>query len=151
MGRLHGKKGMIYLALYPGQAAQPVAFTSEWDITYTPDFSDVTPLTGTQREWLALLDESSGDFTGFYDDATVQAYKAAVDSQPRAFILYPNTGSSAQYYSGTVLVGKFDVTGTIGDAVRFQCSWVAQGDLVFTPGAGVPAGGYTAGYEAAYT
>ncbi len=145
MARLHGKRGLVMLALRPGENAQTLAFMSNWEIDFVPTYFDVTPVAGAvNRLWTAGIEDVSGTFTGFYDDATVQAYKAAVDGVPRSFYLYQN--DLANFWSGSVLVGTFDVSAGIADAVKVSCAWVASSTI--EPGVG-SAGGVIASPAAA--
>lgn len=139
---------MIYLALLPGQAAQPLAFMSDWDISFTPDYADTTLLGSTNHVYTALLDQVSGDFKGFFDDATIQSYKAVMDGQPRNFYLYPDTfDDPSEYYYGSIIIGQFEVSSGIAAAASVQSTWMLNGnDLGFST-----ASGYTGPYLDAYT
>ena len=135
MGRLHGKRGLVMLALQPGENAQTLAFMSNWEIDFVPTYFDVTPIVGAVNHlWQAGIEDVSGTFNGFYDDATVQAYKAAVDGIPRSFYLYPDQANLANAWSGSVIVGTFDVSTGIADAVKVTCAWKASSLVELTGG-----------------
>ncbi len=107
--------------------AEPLPFFATWTLNQVTDKADVTAMGDSNKVYVAGLPDSSGDFAGFYDDATVQTYTAAQDGQPRKFYLYPNTVGSpgtAQYWFGTVLP-DFSVNGGVSGAVQVKASWNA--------------------------
>jgi hypothetical protein len=80
------------------------------------------------KVYVAGLPDASGDFSGFYDDSTVQTYTAAVDGLARKFYLYPNTLTNTQYFWGTILP-DFAVNGAVGGAVEVKASWNAASTI----------------------
>ena len=64
----------------------------------TTDKQDVTAFLDQNKVYVAGLPDASGDFTGFWDDATSQTYVAAVDGLPRNFYLYPNITTDPNAY-----------------------------------------------------
>jgi hypothetical protein len=149
VGRIHGRNGMVYLALgSPGNTngwsttASPLAFVSDWTINFTVAKVDVTALGDTNLVWVAGLPDASGDFTGFFDTATSQTYAAAVDGQPRAFYMYPSlTGGGGadanEYFFGTILP-DFAVAGGVASAVTMKSSWNAASQVQRYPVLGIP-------------
>lgn len=151
MGRIHGRNGMVYMALSTAgganPTASPLAFISDWTINFTVAKVDVTALGDTNLVWVAGLPDASGDFTGFFDTATAQTYAAAIDGQPRAFYMYPTlvaanggpgnaTVSSGEYFFGTILP-DFAVSGGVASAVTMKSSWNAASQVQRYPAAGV--------------
>jgi hypothetical protein len=143
--RIHGRNGLVYLSVHNGDPATPLTYLSSWAASWTPDTSDVTTLADTQHVHVDELPDVTGTFTGFLDDATSQAYIAAVDGLPRSMFLYPDAANMSRYFSGAVLA-DLAVTGNASTASRITVHWVAAG-LVSRTG---PAGTYTATYTATY-
>jgi hypothetical protein len=148
MGRIHGRNGMVYLAIQAAAAAQPLAFIADWTMNFAVAKVDVTALGDTNLVWVAGLPDASGDFTGFMDTATSQTYQASVDGQPRNFYLYPtlvavNGGpgnvnvSVGQYFFGTILP-DFSTSGGVAAAVTMKSTWNAASQVQRYPPAGVP-------------
>jgi hypothetical protein len=119
---------MVYFALAAGGSAQPIAYLSDWSINFTVDTVEVTALGDANKIYVAGLPDASGDFSGFYDDATVQTYTAATDGVARAFYLYPNTSGTGvglgQYWFGSILA-DFSIAGGIAAAVSVKSTWKA--------------------------
>jgi len=129
VARIHGRNGRVYLGVTSGAAATPVAFMSAWTMSNVTDHQEVTAFGDSNKVYVAGLPDASGDFTGFYDDATSQTYQAAVDGLPRNFYLYPNiTADPSQYWFGTVLP-DFSADGAIASAVNAKSSWVAASSI----------------------
>ena len=137
MARIHGKGGMVYMALASGGTAQPVAFMTDWDLNFTVDQPEVTAFGDTNKVYVAGLPDASGDFSGFYDDATRQQYTAARDGVARAMYLYPNLQTDpSMYWFGTVLP-DFAVSGGIAAAISVKSNWKAATAVIkYDPVAG---------------
>ena len=89
-------------------AAVPIASLTQWSIDFSTDKVDATAFGDTNKQYLAGLPDSSGTFSGFYDDAERSAYAAAIDNtanNARRFYLYPDTNSTTKYWFG---LGLFD-------------------------------------------
>ncbi len=130
--RIHGRNGRVYLALASSGTAEPIAFLSDWSISFAVDKQEVTALGDANKVYVAGLPDASGDFSGFYDDATVQTYTAASDGVARKFYLYPNTTGApgtGQYFFGTVLP-DFKVNAGVGAAAQVSSSWNAASPIV---------------------
>lgn len=123
MARIHGRRGRVYLALASGGTAEPVAFLNSWSISFATEKIDTTTFGDDNKVYVAGLPDASGDFAGFYDDATVQTYTAATDGIARKFYLYPST-LNAQYWFGTILP-DMSVNGAVSGAVAISASWNA--------------------------
>lgn len=125
MSRLHGKRGRVYLGVASDTAsAEPIPFFSSWSINQVTEKADVTAFGDANKVYVAGLPDASGQFAGFYDDATLQTYTAAVDGLPRKFYLYPDTNTNTKYWFGTILP-DFSADGSISDAVKVSVSWNA--------------------------
>lgn len=128
MGRLAGRNGRIYLALTSGGTAEPVAFQAAWSINFTTNKIDVTAFGDTNKVTVAGLPEASGQFSGFYDDATVQTYTAATDGLARKFYLYTSTLTNTQYFFGQVNP-DMTIDATVADAIKVSSSWSAASQI----------------------
>jgi hypothetical protein len=128
MARIHGRNGRVYLALTSGGTAEPVAYLNSWSINFATEKVDVTSFGDSNKSYVAGLPDASGDFSGFYDDATVQTYTAALDGQPRKFYLYPSTNANGQYFWGQILP-DFNVNTTVTGAVEITSAWNASGPI----------------------
>jgi hypothetical protein len=125
MGRIHGRRGRIYMGIANDTAtAEPLPFFADWEISFETEKAEVTAMGDNNKVYVAGLPDASGSFSGFYDDATQQTYTAAVDGLPRKFYLYPSTSLSTQYFFGTILP-DIKVNGAVGDAVAVAASWMA--------------------------
>jgi len=109
--------------------AEPLPFFASWSINFATDKAEVTALGDNNKVYVAGLPDASGDFSGFYDDGTVQTYQAAVDGLPRKFYLYPSVLTNTQYFWGTVLP-DFSVDGAVDKAVEVKASWNAASAIV---------------------
>lgn len=125
MARSHGRNGAVYLGATNAAAASPVAFQASWTMSMTVAKQDVTAFGDQNTVYVAGLPDASGDFSGFWDDATGQTYLAATDGLPRNMYLYPNiTADPNAYFFGTVLP-DFEMDGAIGGAVNTKTTWNA--------------------------
>lgn len=124
MSRIHGRNGRVYMNLASGDTAEPVAFLKTWSISFAVEKSDVTAFGDGNKVYVGGLPDASGEFDGFYDDATVQTYTAAVDGVARKFYLYPSTLTNTQYFYGTVLP-DFSASSDVAGAVEISSSWNA--------------------------
>jgi len=129
MARIHGRRGRIYLAVASGGTAEPIPFLASWSINAQSEKAEVTAFGDNNKVYVAGLPDSSGEFSGFYDDATAQTYTAAVDGLPRKFYLYPSTSLNTQYWFGEILP-DFSVNGSVGGAVEVSSSWNASSAII---------------------
>jgi len=129
---------MIYLGATQGAAASPIAYQASWTVNMVTDKQDVTAFGDPVHVYVAGLPDASGDFSGFWDDASSQAYKAATDGLARNFYLYPNlTADPTTYFFGTVIADvSFD--GAIGGPVNVKSTWSAGSQVQrYTPFGGL--------------
>jgi hypothetical protein len=124
LARISGRKGRIYLDIAGGGNASPLPFQAKWSLSAATAQLEVTAMDDSNKVYISDMPDASGDFSGFYDDATAQTYTAAVDGLPRKFYLYPNKDTAGQYFFGTVNV-DFAVNGGVGEAVALQAKWSA--------------------------
>lgn len=128
MARIHGRRGRIYLSVTSGGTAEPIPFLNSWSMNAQAEKADVTAFGDNNKVYVAGLPDASGEFSGFYDDATAQTYTAAVDGLPRKFYLYPSTLLNTQYWFGEILP-DFSVNGAVGGAVEVSSSWNASSEI----------------------
>jgi hypothetical protein len=125
VARRHGRNAQVYVGVTSGAAASPVAFQASWTINMVTEKSEVTAFGDGNKIYVAGLPDASGDFNGFYDDATSQTYIAATDGQPRNFYLYPDTvDDPSMYFFGTILP-DFSTDGAINGPINVKATWNA--------------------------
>lgn len=130
MSRRHGRNGRIYLALASNGTAQPLDFTAKWSFSAVTDKDEVTALGDGNKIYVAGLPDASGDFSGFWDDATAYTYTAASDGVPRPFYLYPDlVNDAAKYWFGTIIV-DYKADGDVAAAIKVAASWVAASKII---------------------
>ena len=128
MARIAGRNGRVYLNLTSGGTAEPVAFLSSWSINFAVDRFEVTAFGDANKVYVAGLPDASGEFSGFYDDATVQTFSAASDGVARKMYLYPSTLTSGQYWFGTVFP-DFSVNAAVDGPAQVSSSWNAASQI----------------------
>jgi len=129
LGRLHGRRGRVYVGIVDDTAtAEPLPFIATWSINFATDKVDVTAMEDTNKVYVAGLPDASGEFAGFYDDATAQTYTAATDGLARKFYLYPNRTVNTKYFFGTILP-DFSVNSGVTAATAISASWNAASTI----------------------
>lgn len=116
------------MGIASGGTAEPVAFLSSWSIEFETDKEEVTAFGDTNKIYVAGLPDASGEFSGFYDDATAQTYTAATDGVARKFYLYPDNTSATKYWWGTVFP-DFKVNAAVDGAAEISSSWNAASSI----------------------
>lgn len=130
MARHHGRNAQVYVAATNAAAASPCAFQASWSLNKTTDKQDVTAFGDSNKTYVAGLPDASGDFSGFWDDATAQTYTAAGDGLSRKFYLYPDlTVSPNAYFFGSILA-DFSVDGSVAGPINFKASWNAAAPIL---------------------
>lgn len=119
MARIHGRAGRLYAGITSAGTAEAIAFLNNWSLDFSVDFVEVTAFGDTIKTYVSGLPDSQGSFSGWYDNATAQLYTAATDGVARKFYLYPDNGSTSQYWFGTMLF-DFSVTGAVDGAVQIS-------------------------------
>ena len=138
MVRRHGRNAQVYVGVTSGAAASPCAFQASWSINMVTDKQDVTAFGDANKVYVAGLPDSSGDFSGFMDDATSQTYIAATDGLARNFYLYPDAVNDPNvYWFGTILP-DFSADGAVAGPVNVKSSWNAASKVQrYTPFGGL--------------
>jgi hypothetical protein len=108
--------------------ASPIPFFSSYTINFSTDKVDVTAFGDDNKVYVAGLPDATGQFAGFYDDATAQTYTAATDGLARKFYLYPDVTTNAKYFFGTILP-DFSMDGSVSDAIKVSASWNAASGI----------------------
>lgn len=129
MARIHGRNGVLYVAVASGGSASEIAYLNKWSIEFSVDDVEVTAFGDTNKTYVAGLPDASGSFGGFYDDASAQLYTAARDGVARKFYLYPNRSTPGQYWHGNGIF-DFSVESGVGDAVTIQGNFKASSDVL---------------------
>jgi hypothetical protein len=129
VARRHARNSRLYMALTSGGTAEPIAFINQWNFDQNTDTAEVTALGDTNKIYVSGLPDASGSLSGWYDDATVQTYTAALDGQPRKFYQYSDiVNDPGQYWFGTILV-DFSLKGGVSDALAFSANWKAASSI----------------------
>lgn len=129
MGRIHGRRGRIYLGIASDSAtAEPLPFIATWQINHSSDKADVTAMGDSNKTYVAGLADASGSFSGFLDTATAQTYTAAIDGLARKFYLYPDLSTNTLYWFGTILV-DMTVDGGVASSVNISSNWNAASTI----------------------
>lgn len=124
MARIAGRSGRLYLNLTSGGTAEPVAFLSNWTLSFSTGKINVTAFGDTSMVYVSSLPDTQGTYTGFYDTATVQTYTAATDGIARKFYLYPDNSNTGQYWFGTAIFDT-SIDGSVDGPVSLSGSFAA--------------------------
>jgi hypothetical protein len=124
MGRIAGRNGRLYAGIASNGTAEPIAYLNKWSVKFATDKIDVTSFGDTTKTYVSGLADAQGDFAGFYDTSTAQLYTAATDGVARKFYLYPDTGTTSQYWFGTAIF-DFNIDGSVDGPVAVSGSWAA--------------------------
>lgn len=125
MARLAGKNGQLYVDLTGSGSAQPVAFIKSFDFSQVQTSYEATAFGDANKTYVVGLPDAQIKFDGYYDDATVQTYTAALDGVARKSYLYPNAkGTPGQYWYGTAFY-DFDVNVSVDDVAKITGTAVA--------------------------
>ena len=125
MARIHGKSGVVYFGIASGAAASPITFLNDWNVNFVLETAEVTAMQDANKIYVAGLPDASGDFAGWYDDATSQTYIGTRDGVARNFYLYPNNVTDPnQYFFGTIFA-DFSVSGGVAKAIGIKSTWKA--------------------------
>ena len=129
MSRHHGRNGAVYVSATNGAAAAPCATQASWTLSKVVAKSDVTAFGDGNLVYVAGLPDASGDFGGFWDDATAQTYTAAGDGHCRTMYLYPDIANSPNVYHFGQILADFAIDGAIAGPVNFKSTWNAAGPI----------------------
>lgn len=138
MARSHGRNAAIYMGVTTAALPSPVTFQAAWTVNMTVAKSDVTAFGDGNMTYVSGLPDSSGDFSGFLDDATSQTYIAATDGLPRSFYLYPNISAQPNLYWFGAILPDLAADGAVGGPVHFKSTWSASSKVQrYTPWGGL--------------
>lgn len=87
-------------------------------------------MTDTNKVVVAGLPDASGEFGGFFDDASNNLYAAATDGLDRAFYLYATSNNTANYWYGRIFVDA-SFNASVDGAVEMTGTWAASGTISF--------------------
>lgn len=133
MARKHGRNSRIYMGIASeSAAAEPLPFLASWDMDQSSDHDEVTALGDRNKEFVGGLPAASGNFSGFYDDATDQTYAAALDGMPRKFYLYPDHTNELRYFHGKILP-DIKIAGGVAGAITVAAKWDAASEIARYP------------------
>lgn len=125
MARRAGRNAGIYVGTTTSAEASPLTFQNKWSMNFEVEKLDVTAFQDRTKAYVAGIADASGEFSGFYDDATNQTLDAALDGLARKFYLYPDTvNKPAQYFFGTIFP-DFSAESGATEAITVSCSWAA--------------------------
>lgn len=128
MSRIHGRNGVIYFDMTGAGSAANLPFQSKWSINFATDTDEVTCFGDANKTYVSGLPDASGEFSGFYDDASKQTYSAATDGVARKFYLYPASGLTTQYWYGNI-IADFKVEAGVSGGAQVSASWKAAGAI----------------------
>lgn len=128
MAKIAGRNAAIYLGTTTSAAASPLTYQNSWSMSFETEKIDVTSFGNTTKEYVAGIADSSGEFSGFYDDASGQTLAAALDGLSRRLYLYPNTNTPTQYFFGTVFP-DMSINADVDGAVEVSASWNAASPI----------------------
>lgn len=129
MARIHGRNGVLYAALTGGGSAENIAFLNSWSLNNTSDKVDVTSFGDSNKTYVAGLPDSSGSYSGFYNDASDGLYDAALDGVARKFYIYPSSSDTGEYFYGTAFF-DFNVESNVDGAVTISGDFAAATDII---------------------
>lgn len=129
MARRAGRNAAIYVGTTTSAEASLLTFQNSWSINFESEKIDVTAFQDRTKAYVAGIADASGEFAGWYDDATNQTLDAALDGLARKFYLYPDTVNKiGQYFFGTIFP-DFSASSNATGAIEVSCSWAAATEI----------------------
>lgn len=129
MARRAGRNAGIYVGTTSVAEASPLTFQNKWSMNFEVEKLDVTAFQDRTKAYVAGIADASGEFSGFYDDATNQTLDAALDGLARKFYLYPDTvNKPLQYFFGTIFP-DFSAESGATESINVSCSWAAATEI----------------------
>ena len=119
MAKIAGRNGALYMNLTSGGTPEPVAYLSQWGVSFTADKIEVTSFGEPNKTYVSGLPDFAGTYTGFYDTATAQTYAAATDGIARKFYVYPDRTIPGTYWWGTAFF-DFSIDTAVDGAVAIS-------------------------------
>lgn len=124
MGKIAGRNAVIYLGATTSAAASPLTYQNTWSIDFSSEKIDVTSFGDQTKTYVTGIADATGEFAGFYDDASPQTYTAAIDGLSRKLYLYPSSLLVTQYFFGTVFA-DMSINAAVAGAVEVSAKWNA--------------------------
>ena len=129
MAKIAGRNAAIYLGTTTSAEASPLSYQNSWSMSFETEKIDVTSFGNTTKEYVAGIADSSGEFSGFYDDSSNQTLTPALDGLSRKLYLYPNTNTPTQYFFGRIFP-DMSVNANVDGAVEMSSSWNAASPVI---------------------
>lgn len=129
MSRIAGRNAAIYVGTTTSAQASPLTYQNSWSMSFEVEKIDVTAFGDTTKAYVAGIADASGEFAGFYDDASGQTLAAALDGLSRKFYLYPNTNTATQYFFGTIFP-DMSLNAAVAGAVEVSSTWAAASPII---------------------
>lgn len=127
MATIHGLNGAVYLQ-GAGAEAEVISEAAEWSIDLDFDLDPDPALGDTWETAVQGIKRWSGSVSGNFDNAAEVPYDAFDAAAIRKFYLYPDRGTTGQYYYGTCWP-KLSVTGGTGGKATFAAALQGDGEL----------------------
>jgi predicted secreted protein len=128
VAKIAGRNAAIYVSTTTSGAATPLTNQNSWSMSFEVEKIDVTSFGNTTKEYVAGIADASGEFSGFYDDASNQTLTAALDGLSRKLYLYPNSNTATQYFFGTIFP-DMSINADVDGAVEVSASWSAASPI----------------------
>jgi predicted secreted protein len=128
VAKIAGRNAAIYVSTTTSAAASPLTNQNSWSMSFEVEKIDVTSFGNTTKEYVAGIADASGEFSGFYDDASNQTLTAALDGLSRKLYLYPNSNTATQYFFGTIFP-DMSINADVDGAVEVSASWSAASPI----------------------
>jgi hypothetical protein len=125
----HGKSGRLYASPNGTGVAIAVASLTDWSIDLKTDRVETTAFGDANKTYVQGLQDLSGTFSGFFNDADTTLASARAASDGTKLYLYPSINiaqSAGKYLYGPAWVDVSITTGT-GDAVKIAGTFAANG------------------------
>lgn len=129
MARIAGRNAAIYVGVTTSAAASPLTFQNSWSMSFEVEKIDVTAFGEQTKAYVAGIADASGEFSGFYDDASNQTLAAALDGLSRRLYLYPNTNLATQYFFGTIFP-DMSINAAVAGAAEVSSTWAAASPII---------------------
>ncbi len=129
MARQHGRNSVIYIAVASGGSAENIPFLNAWSLNFEVDTVDVTAFGDLNHVYVSGLPDASGEFGGWYDDASASMLTAAQDGVARKMYLYPDKTDATEYFFGEILLG-FSTDSGVSQGQAIKAPWKASGNII---------------------
>lgn len=126
MAVYHGKTGALYMSTTGTGTASAVAYLTNWSLELGAETVETTAFGDTNRTYVRGLPDLSGDFSGFWDDASETLFSASDSADGVKMYLYPTTLVDTKYWYGPAWM-TVSVETAVDDAVKVSGSFSAKG------------------------